>query len=607
MKLKDRKWVKWVAIGFVVVMLILTFFSNTIMNATLTEVTAKRVVMGTISPEIRGDGVTESAGIVTVKAETPGTVKSVAYTLGQSVWEGAAVMEIEPKDDGTLLTLKESLAEKQTAYTRALLEAGISQSNASEMKRLAAELEKAQNDLKKAKEFESKAKTLDSEVTKAEQALEKAKKDYDNKTAEARAALQKAEYAAADAETAKANAETNVEYYRALLEKERPAKSEPESESEPAAESRKTTESEKPAESAKPAESEEPAESEPKAETEKPAETPKASAADTEKKLKEAEEILKKREAALLAAQNALFEAQKTYNAAERKAQPAVEKAEAALAAAREKRAALNEKYAGVPDSASAQSTVLSIQGQIEAAKNASAAEAVNGEIADLELDNQKKAIDELLAKIAETEEKLKPRTITAPAEGVLSELSLVPGQEYEAGTVLLAVNEAADKYTLRFPAPVKDAERAVPGSTAFVVNAEGGDYHATLREVVPSAYDPTGTRDLVFDITGFSAAAGQYLSISLPMGSAEYKKVIPLQAIYRDNTGTYVFAVTSKSSPLGTRSTVARVAVEILDQDSSYAAVEGDISDANYVVTLANGPLGDGQRVRLGSGGGVG
>ncbi len=601
MKQKDRKWVKWAAIGFAVVMLILTFFSNTIMNATLTEVTAKRVVMGTISPEIRGDGVTESAGVVTVKADTPGVVTSVSYSVGQSVWEGLAVMMIEPKDDGTLLMMKESLAEKQTAYTRALLEAGISQSNASEMKRLSAELEKAQSDLKKAKEFEGKAKSLDGEVTKAEQALAKARKEYDSKTAEARAALQKAEYAAADAETAKINAETNAEYYRALLEKERAAESEKPAASEPA------SESEKPAASEPAPESEKPAASEPASESEKPAETPKASAADTEKKLKEAEEVLKKREAALLAAQNALFEAQKTYNAAERKAQPAVEKAEAALAAAREKRAALNEKYAGVPDSASAQSTVLSIQGQIEAAKNASAAEAVNGEIADLELDNQKKAIDELLAKIAETEEKLKPRTITAPAEGVLSELSLVPGQEYEAGTVLLAVNEAADKYTLRFPAPVKDAERAVPGSTAFVVNAEGGDYHATLREVVPSAYDPTGTRDLVFDITGFSAAAGQYLSISLPMGSAEYKKVIPLQAIYRDNTGTYVFAVTSKSSPLGTRSTVARVAVEILDQDSSYAAVEGDISDANYVVTLANGPLGDGQRVRLGSGGGVG
>ncbi len=607
MKQKDRKWVKWAAIGFAVVMLIVTFFSNTIMNATLTEVTAKRVVMGTISPEIRGDGVTESAGVVTVKADTPGVVTSVSYSVGQSVWEGLAVMMIEPKDDGTLLMMKESLAEKQTAYTRALLEAGISQSNASEMKRLSAELEKAQSDLKKAKEFEGKAKSLDGEVTKAEQALAKARKEYDSKTAEARAALQKAEYAAADAETAKINAETNAEYYRALLEKERAVESEKAAESEKPAASEPAPESEKPAASEPASESEKPAASEPASESEKPAETPKASAADTEKKLKEAEEVLKKREAALLAAQNALFEAQKTYNAAERKAQPAVGKAEAALAAAREKRAALNEKYAGVPDSASAQSTVLSIQGQIEAAKNASAAEAVNGEIADLELDNQKKAIDELLAKIAETEEKLKPRTITAPAEGVLSELSLVPGQEYEAGTVLLAVNEAADKYTLRFPAPVKDAERAVPGSTAFVVNAEGGDYHATLREVVPSAYDPTGTRDLVFDITGFSAAAGQYLSISLPMGSAEYKKVIPLQAIYRDNTGTYVFAVTSKSSPLGTRSTVARVAVEILDQDSSYAAVEGDISDANYVVTLANGPLGDGQRVRLGSGGGVG
>ena len=46
---------------------------------------------------------------------------------------------------------------------------------------------------------------------------------------------------------------------------------------------------------------------------------------------------------------------------------------------------------------------------------------------------------------------------------------------------------------------------------------------------------------------------------------------------------------------------------VEVLDQDSSYAAVEGDLGDADYVVTLANGPLADGQRVRLGYGGGMG
>ena len=35
---KNRKWVKWAAAGFLTVMLILTFFSNTIMNAALPQV-----------------------------------------------------------------------------------------------------------------------------------------------------------------------------------------------------------------------------------------------------------------------------------------------------------------------------------------------------------------------------------------------------------------------------------------------------------------------------------------------------------------------------------------------------------------------------------------
>ena len=55
-KVKNRGWVKNVAIIFLAVMLVLTFFSNTIMNRSLPAVTGQSVQPGTITTQGRGDG-----------------------------------------------------------------------------------------------------------------------------------------------------------------------------------------------------------------------------------------------------------------------------------------------------------------------------------------------------------------------------------------------------------------------------------------------------------------------------------------------------------------------------------------------------------------------
>ena len=57
---KKREWVKTAAIIFLSVMLVLTFFSNTIMNYSLPEVATQYVQSGTITAKIRGSGVVES-------------------------------------------------------------------------------------------------------------------------------------------------------------------------------------------------------------------------------------------------------------------------------------------------------------------------------------------------------------------------------------------------------------------------------------------------------------------------------------------------------------------------------------------------------------------
>ena len=50
---KRRDWIKNVAIIFLTVMLVLTFFSNTIMNYSLPEVATQYVQRGTITAKIR--------------------------------------------------------------------------------------------------------------------------------------------------------------------------------------------------------------------------------------------------------------------------------------------------------------------------------------------------------------------------------------------------------------------------------------------------------------------------------------------------------------------------------------------------------------------------
>ena len=58
---KRKEIIKNVAIIFLIVLLVLTYFSNTIMNYTLPQVSTVYATQGTISERIRGSGSVEPA------------------------------------------------------------------------------------------------------------------------------------------------------------------------------------------------------------------------------------------------------------------------------------------------------------------------------------------------------------------------------------------------------------------------------------------------------------------------------------------------------------------------------------------------------------------
>jgi multidrug efflux pump subunit AcrA (membrane-fusion protein) len=109
MEVKKRAWVKNVAIIFLAVMLVLTFFSNTIMNRSLPEVQARYTTSGTITARIRGTGVVVANENFNVRIEESRLVRDVHVKVGDKVSRGDLLITLEDSGDGRLDEAKEEL------------------------------------------------------------------------------------------------------------------------------------------------------------------------------------------------------------------------------------------------------------------------------------------------------------------------------------------------------------------------------------------------------------------------------------------------------------------------------------------------------------------
>ena len=120
-KVKYSGWVKIVAIIFLTVMLILTFFSNTIMNRSLPEVATQAVTSDSITAKIRGTGTVTANGSYEVMADSTRKVKTVMIKEGQEVNTGDILFILEAGASEELSAARDALRTAQKAYQEALI------------------------------------------------------------------------------------------------------------------------------------------------------------------------------------------------------------------------------------------------------------------------------------------------------------------------------------------------------------------------------------------------------------------------------------------------------------------------------------------------------
>ena len=121
---RKREWVKTAAIIFLAVLLVLTFFSKTIMNASLPEVAAQQAASGAINARIRGSGTVEASEVYNVTIKQTRKVASVLVKTGQEINVGDTMFVLEAEDSDELKQAETDLETLQQNYDKSLIEAG---------------------------------------------------------------------------------------------------------------------------------------------------------------------------------------------------------------------------------------------------------------------------------------------------------------------------------------------------------------------------------------------------------------------------------------------------------------------------------------------------
>lgn len=631
---KRREWVKTAAIIFLVVMLVLTFFSNTILNHSLPEVATANVTSGTINAKIRGSGTVSANETYDVTIKQTRKVASVKVRVGDSVSAGDVLMTLEAEESDELKQAQTELESMELSYEKSLIAAST---EAARENRDVQKLREAYNDLlaqynqystMDARQVANAKAAADAKLKDLQAASKAAQEAYDARNAE-KAELEKesaecktlisalrtiidkkAEVDAANNTYAQDCIRYQADYERLLeLAGKDPQRAMsyaryPEQfkdmltdddlknarNSYPAG----STEDGKPAVSA----------SDPKLARAQEIATAYTTIVSDQDKVSSLQTELDR----LIADTDDIREnddinweydkALRKYDSIQAQLDAFDSKTETLKKDAERAAQAVSDQQEYVDKLASA-STLAE---QVKSAKQALEDKIFEQGLADgtaLDLEAAKKAIEEQKVKIEKLTQNADEVEVKAKVGGTVSAINVTAGNNAGAETPLMTLNLTDRGYTVKISVTNEQAKKVRVGDSAELVNYwYGGDIQATLENITNDPSNPGKARLLVFRLTG-DVEPDTNLTLSIGQKSANYDCIVPNSAIRTDSNGTFVLAIVAKSTPLRTRYTATRVDVQELAKDDTVTAVTG-LSSGDFVITTSTKPIEAGTQVRL-------
>lgn len=600
-KNSKRELIKTIAIIFLSVMLLLTFFSNTIMNYSLPQVATEYVQSDTIVSKIRGTGTVEASDPYEVNATESRIVTAVKVSVGDEVKAGDPLLELEDVESDELVAARKELDDLRLSYSTSVIEDGISVAILDKIEEGSLEnLETMQNSIIQHKNvvnsYQASIDTYQIQVATLNAQVDAL--GYIDTSAES-AAVRNAKTSVVTADINFGNADASLKNAEAdMNDKQNKYQSAVSAKAtyEDAVSARKSAEA-----ALKKAKKDDNASSESE-EAIANAKTAldKARAAEDAAKLEydrwgEPSSALNEYNSSI----GAYDEASNAYSvavASQSSANNTLSLAQDALARKEdvtEEIKALNRQLADINGK-------LAIAQLNLATSTTAYTEAQTLYKNELALENQYKSIVLAEEKVNKLEKEAVGATLNAPVNGTITQVAIASGEKMVPDQAVIVISPAGREKTVTLSVTNEQAARVKVGAIGEVNNSwYYGDLSAKLVKIKDDSNNPGKGKLLVFAITG-DVENGASLDISAGDKSSSYDLVVPLSAIREDKNGKYILSITSKSSPLGNRYKATRVDVEVMSQDETKAAIKGDVESYSYVITTSSKPVEAGDQVRF-------
>lgn len=633
-KFSKKDIIKNIAIVFLAVMLVLTFFSNTILNFSLPEVNAQYVSSGTINEKIRGTGIAEANNTYEVNISETRTIKSVNIKSGSTVKAGQSLFTLEDTESDELKEAQDSLDTMELEYQKALLNDVLPDYTSNNLS-----IQNAREDLQKAIQQRDSLSSsgnsgiddIKNRITSLQNEIKTLTSNQENLQG-AVTAIDSEEYSSAylssyddliSANLAVASASDALEKAKNNQLRYEPSENYTGSAELQTSYTAKQREIELLKLEIERLKEDLSSKGDSDTETER-------LITDKEYSLKYAEEDLKNlenqlnaavdRESKLADAKNAVSEAETNLSKAKsdlrNKSSEIKSSISSQLISVADDISDRNSKLeAAQAELENAQNSSTSVMTWDEANENVKSAQRALNELlvafaktqkddklanalADLDIEAQA----EKIKKQEETVEKLKKQSsetdILSKVDGVITQINCVAGEKTSADTPMAVIQVTDKGYSVSFSVSNELSKKVKIGQEAEITNLYDGNASAVLQSIKPDP-DDSKQKLLVFSVTG-DISANQSLNISAGGKSAKYDMVVPKSAVKEDKNGKFILIVQAKSSPLGNRYKAYKVNVEVIASDDTSAAVSGSISGNEFVITASDTPIESGMQVRL-------
>lgn len=581
----DRKdKIKNITIIFLLVMLILTFFSNTIMNYSLVEVSTQQVTSGQITSKVRGSGSVEASESYSVTIEETRKIATVNVKKDAEVATGDLLFTLEDTDSDELDAAKKSLNEAQAAYESAVLTAGITVAERQSIEAgKGSSLTQKQNEIAAANQ---RVKDAQAAVDAAQASVDKIKAQIDavsnstaDTTAEEKAVLdaEKKNSEAQDSLTSAESAYTPVKsaYDTALsgLQSAQSAYDEAKTDYDAAEKAYKADASKKDARDAA-----ELAMNKAQAKVN----TAQSTFNTCQANLNKVQGSYDSAKSAATDSKNALSNA--NYNLSVKKLTGTN------TAEANNLQAQLNTATVALTDANTALTSATNDQKKVT--------DKISGEVT---IASAYKTMTDLQEEVAKLQAKSIGTEITSPISGTVTDIAVTAGTTVNANDVMMTIQPENKAYVLQFSVTENQAKKVRVGDTAEILNNwYGNDVSAVVSAIRKDPQNRSNSM-IICEMKG-DVSVGDSYTLSIGEQSSNYDTIVPTSAIREDSNGKFILIIESKSTPLGNRYYARRVDVDVITSDDTKSAVTGALEGYEYVITTTTKPIKENEQVRLAS-----